>query len=205
VGRARRVPLLVGSNALEASTLRDLLPRIDRTVDAYRSWLTTTLGAAAGTVASLHPAATDAAVEPALMVLITDALGTCSARFAARTMAAAGAPACRYYFSRVHPGGERLGAYHGMEIQYVFGSFDPLLPYDDTDRRLSNAMMRYWTQFAATGNPNGGDLPPWPAYAADTDGHLELGTSIVADRALKTELCDIADRRWSLQWGPPPE
>jgi para-nitrobenzyl esterase len=203
-GFVQRVPLLIGSNALEASTLRDLLPPIERTAVAYRAWVTTTFGPAAGTVGSLYPASTDAAVEPALLMLITDVLGTCSARFAARSMAAAGAPAWRYYFSRVQPGGERLGAYHAMEIQYVFGSFDPLLPYDDTDRRLSNAMMRYWTRFAATGDPNAGDLPSWPAYATDTDRHLDLGSSIVAGHHLKAELCDIADAGFRTQWGPIP-
>jgi para-nitrobenzyl esterase len=33
----------------------------------------------------------------------------------------------------------------------------------------------YWTQFARTGNPNGKDLPHWPAYDSLSGSCLELG------------------------------
>jgi para-nitrobenzyl esterase len=31
-------------------------------------------------------------------------------------------------------------------------------------RQISDLMIGYWTNFAATGDPNGGELPPWPVY-----------------------------------------
>jgi para-nitrobenzyl esterase len=119
-------------------------------------------------------------------------------------MTAVGASAWQYYFTRVSPnGGDKLGAYHGMEIPYAFGVVDPLLPRTDVDARLSETMLGYWTRFATTGNPNGASLPEWPAYRKDTDLHLELGEQIQARGALRSDACAIGDMASRLQWGPP--
>jgi para-nitrobenzyl esterase len=61
-----------------------------------------------------------------------------------------------------------LGAYHGSEIQYLFdtGFFFEFTP---PQQQLSAAMVSYWTNFAATGDPNGGSLPTWSLYDPTTD------------------------------------
>ncbi|MEQ1692122.1 MAG: carboxylesterase family protein [Gemmatimonas sp.] len=200
--RTVRVPLLIGSNAREMTTLRTLLPRFDRTVEGYRKYLQT-MGLFAGAIEKQYPVTSDAAVEPALIDLFTDFVFTCSARFAARAMVSAGAPAWQYAFTRVYPKGETLGAYHGMEITYAFGVIDPLLPRTDVDARLSNSMMRYWTRFAATGDPNGDGLPAWPTYRKETDVHLDLGDDVRTGSGRKAEACAIADMANRVQWGAP--
>jgi para-nitrobenzyl esterase len=66
-----------------------------------------------------------------------------------------------------------LGAYHGAEIQYLFdtGFFFEFTP---AQQQLSQAMVSYWTNFAATGDPNGGSLPSWAPYNTSLDQFQSL-------------------------------
>ena len=66
-----------------------------------------------------------------------------------------------------------LGAYHGSEVQYLFdtGFFFEFTP---AQQQLSQAMVSYWTNFAATGDPNGGSLPTWSPYNTTVDQFQSL-------------------------------
>jgi para-nitrobenzyl esterase len=200
-GRQRKVPLLIGTNAREMTTLRYYLPAIERTVAGYRKWLAMTGGANAERLFALYPAATDSAVEGALIDATTDLLFTCPSRFAARATAKAGTSAYLYQFTRVLPGGEALGAYHAAEISYVFGNRLPWLPREATDDRLSAAMVRYWVSFATSGTPVSAGDPAWPAHEAGSDRYLELDTEIEARTGLRQAACDIIEPLYPLLWG----
>jgi para-nitrobenzyl esterase len=98
---------------------------------------------------------------------------------------------------------------HAMELHYVFGQPDYMeswkmlqflyakagaksaLPViTDSDRKVSEAMMQIWTQFARTGNPSVPGLIYWPPWTKDTDKYLyiadppvvKLGYSKVAQK-----------------------
>jgi para-nitrobenzyl esterase len=62
-----------------------------------------------------------------------------------------------------------LGAYHGAEIQCLFVYFGVPPPFTPDQELLSEAMIGYWTTFAATGNPNSANQPTWPRYSSTTD------------------------------------
>jgi len=131
----------------------------------------------------------DAAIESVTLTLFT-----APARYAADRMAAAGAPTYRYLFTAA-PLGERLGAFHGSELPYVFGS--GLLDLDlggDRSVELSAAMMDYWTAFATTGDPNTGDLPDWPLWSSATQHTQELGWTIRTIDHYQDHECDVAQQ-----------
>jgi len=114
--------------------------------------------------------------------------------------AAAGNPAYGYEFARVPPGREALGSIHGTDITYVFGTLDrPLIipgfppqGANAVDRQVSDLMQQYWTNFAKTGNPNGGDLPAWPRFEASSRAYLQFtAAGPVASEGLRRPYCDL--------------
>jgi para-nitrobenzyl esterase len=99
-----------------------------------------------------------------------------------------------YRFSRVRPNGAALLAYHGGEIPYVFDTADDWLPGDATDRKLAQAMLGYWVNFARTGDPNGEGLPEWPAFDPQAEDHQDLGDEVRSAQGIDPDLCRILDR-----------
>jgi para-nitrobenzyl esterase len=106
-----------------------------------------------------------------------DLVGACPVGAMAELTNAGGQRVFVYRFDRSVPGkGEaELGAFHSLEIPYVFGALhDPTwqwLPFTADDAALSNLVQTYWTNFAKSGNPNAQGLPDWPAW---TDGKMEF-------------------------------
>ncbi len=52
--------------------------------------------------------------------------------------------------------------------------------------------MAYWTNFAASGDPNGQGVPPWSAFTAASDQYQELGETVSTQAGYYPEAYDIA-------------
>lgn len=115
----------------------------------------------------------------------------CPSEGAAQGAAASGHNAWMYFFTRVRedPAGEEIGAYHGAEYPYIFGTHDAYMTTNATDRTLQEIMQRYWVQFAATGDPNSAHTPDWPLYQGPKPVVQELGDEVITIPAPGARLC----------------
>ena len=93
----------------------------------------------------------------------------------------------RYQFTKENG---HYGTYHSGEMIYVYGniyrSIHPFA-YDDSDLLLEENMVKYFTNFIKTGDPNGDGLPRWEKYDPNQDTIMELGDNIglISDRYLE--------------------
>ncbi len=123
--------------------------------------------------------------------LITAEAMVCPSQNLAANRTGSGGSAWIYYFTRQREdaAAENLGAYHGAEYPYVFGVHDDYMTTTDYDQELSALMQRYWVNFAATGNPNGADLPEWPSFERPDPMVLEFGDAVGQVPAIEAALC----------------
>ncbi|KAE9554135.1 hypothetical protein FO519_002672 [Halicephalobus sp. NKZ332] len=91
-----------------------------------------------------------------------------------------------YYYHFTHVSSQQtwphwMGVLHGYEINFVFG--EPFntqkYKYNKEEQELSSRFMRYWANFARTGDPNknpDGSYTPdtWPPYNGETQEYMNL-------------------------------
>ena len=206
-GRQNNVPVILGSNGDEGSSLG--AGRGPATLADYRRFSAETYGALASEFLAVYPAKRDEDVLEARVASYTDQSFGWEMRTWARMMRTVSSNAYLYFFSRVIPGDDagRLRAFHAGEIVYVFGNLGKSphqyanRAYDDTDRRLSEALVSYWINFAKSGDPNGEGLPAWPSYSRDADQSMEFGNTIEVRTGIRASRLDFMDRFYRAQRG----
>jgi para-nitrobenzyl esterase len=174
-GRQMRIPVIVGSNADEATVFGHAGPK---TVEEYKQYLSEDTGKYSAAESRLYPASSDQDVTPQWLRLQSDSFAY-GAYSMAQVMSRVGQSAYLYYFTYTETGKRaHLGAYHGEELRFLCDSF----PFDwensTDDKRLGDAIRKYWTQFVKTGNPNARGLTNWAAYDNRASQWLSLGRTI---------------------------
>ena len=101
-------------------------------------------------------------------------------------------PAYVFFFDAFIPGGDAFHfvpdgqSYHSAELWYVCGTLNRCWrPFDGKHYDLSNAMMKYWTNFAKTGNPNGEGLVNWEPVTSENENRLYLSESRIEMQKLE--------------------
>lgn len=199
-GGYNAVPLIIGSNSEEMSLSAPqvVFPfMVSGLINAYLP-----AGLQSQALALYPPGSSNGAARESYVALLSDAQFTAPARRAAQCISLnQEEPVWRYFFTHKHsiPQLAALGSYHGMELFYVFNTWEeatlgsgPLFsPQDDS---VQTAMLRYWVNFADTGNPNGEGLAGWPQYEATSDCYLEIKASPDGTGCgLRTAQCDLWD------------
>ena len=189
-GRQLDIPIIAGTNTDEGTMFAAFMPWTK--LAEVESAMAEAFGERAPDILALYAAKDDpASIFQTKNQFITDAWFVTGTRNMLRGAAKLGSPTYQYHFSRRSPSNPLWGAHHALEINYAFGNLE-----DDAqpvDQRISDAMIRYWVQFAATGDPNVEGLPMWPAYDAMNERHLELGDTIKTGSKLRRDAIDIFD------------
>jgi para-nitrobenzyl esterase len=187
-GSTAKVPYLLGSNNDEA-----MLFEVGVTPVTDQAGLSAAIaqnygGDAGATLAALYPLSEFDGGYPnpfqaALTRMKSDQMLICptldSAQLSAAQGVPAGVPAYAYNFDI--SAAVFLGACHGSELPYVFGTGTQLTA--GSQQAAASALMeRYWTRFAAMGSPSGGSDPTWPSFSASNNRRMQFtleGPSIV--------------------------
>ncbi len=179
-GQHNHVPLLIGSNSEEMSFYVPVVV----TPQMFQTFVQAIIPPVyePQVLAAYPPGTTTEQARASYVALVSDLQFTAPTRRVADCVSKNQVePVWRYFFTFRHTVSvlQSFGAYHGMELFYVFNTWEnaalgsgPLFrPADDS---VQQNLLRYWTNFARTGDPNGSGLVSWPEYASPADCYLEL-------------------------------
>jgi para-nitrobenzyl esterase len=196
-GKQAHVPLLVGWNS-EEMNWRALLGREEPTPENYQQAVRKLYGERADEALKLYPASTrDEVIESATDLAGDGFLGYSTWKWFDLQSKTGGSPVYRYFYSRPRPsmnpemgdaapglaGGvikgpqakanampPARGAVHSAEIEYALGnlSTNKVYAWTPDDYKVSKFMQEYFANFVKKGDPNGPELPTWPAVKSGT-------------------------------------
>ena len=115
-----------------------------------------------------------------------------------------------YYYFDQHPDYPEdsprygYGSPHGQDVAYVFMSLDTANQRTTMeDVELSEAIGTYWTNFAKYGNPNGEDVPEWPAFSDENPEVMYLGPTPHVGTVPSADALEVLDDYF--EWRRSPE
>jgi para-nitrobenzyl esterase len=202
-GKQAHIPLLAGWNADEVRG-QAILAKTKPTAASFVATAQTDFGDDAQKFLAVYPATTDAEALASAGDYASDRFIVYSTwRWLEAHATTGNAPVYRYRLDLGSPGDKNhnaiLGAFHSDDIEYVFGTLDsrPEAVWRPEDRKLSDQIGAYWTNFARTGDPNGPDLPKWPTYnAADQWQVMHLDATSEAKPDTQRDRYLFLDQVW---------
>lgn len=174
-GAQSHVPLLAGWNADEGKISVLNAPQLP-TAKSFAADARKRFGDEAGEFLKLYPASTDEeALLSAEQLSGDDFIAFSTWKWLNLHLKTGKSTVYAYRFDQVpatKPGAmagkvpaSEMGARHAGEIEYVFQTLKSVdVPWTEDDFKVSDTMSSYWVNFVRSGNPNGNDLPEWPAY-----------------------------------------
>lgn len=163
-GKENKVSLLTGWNENEGLMFGPAKSAADFIKDAQQQY-----GDDAKTFLQYYPADNDSEAAASQLNLGRDQIfGVQNYVWANLQSVQPNAKVFVYRFARKVPAtGEyvKYGAFHTGEVPYAYDNLKFVnRPWEDVDYKLANTMSSYWANFAKNGDPNGDNLPQWPAY-----------------------------------------
>lgn len=191
-GQGHDVPVLLGSNADETGNSVGLIPNEKAYETAVRAWAA---ASGAPNLATLllaaYPVTDYDSQRDAFVALTSDAKFTCNNRRDARILRDSfTSPVFRYHFDQVPENASVLtrlqGAYHGLELFYVFDRVGVFFEPGKSDLATQQAMTSAWAGLAASGSAG------WVEYGAKEELTLISGGATTGPDP-RAEPCDFWD------------
>lgn len=190
-GKQNEVALLTGWNQDEGLMFGPI-----KSAEDYQQQVRQQYGENADKLLNYYPAATDEEAAISQLAMSRDIIfGTQNYTWANVEASQNNRNLYVYRFTRKVPGtGQyaRYGAFHTGEVPYAYSNLKFVdRPWEPVDRRLEATMSAYWVNFVKTGNPNGDDVPPWPAYDLEEKRVMMLGSEVSAATIPDAEALDL--------------
>lgn len=192
-GRQNRVPILVGFNAEEGTTL-GAGSSLPGTAEAYEARVNSIYGDLAEMVLEVYPSSD---IRKSSLDSFRDSTFGWHMVTWANLTRHVEQPAYLYFFTHRPPGpmAQELGAYHAAEIAYVFNTVHTLRNQPTAiDYRLGDVMSDYWVNFAHHGVPSAPGQPAWKPYSNAERNYLLFGAQISAELNLLPDHWSLFDR-----------
>jgi len=185
-GKQADVPVMIGTTKDEGNYFSSFVPKKR---EEFESTLRKYYGSRVDPLLRLYSGESEQEVKAGGSRFVTDSWFVHPARQLLDAMSNVSSSAFQYQFAvAVNPA---IGTPHAMDLKYVFGTLDD--DATEAEQAASNAMIRYWSQFARAGVPNGDGLANWPVYGSDKS-YLRIAEQCKVDRQLAKESCDVLDK-----------
>jgi para-nitrobenzyl esterase len=198
-GQEARIPMLIGTTSREfgdAMPTDQLLKTIDRESGDLAAKAKAVYGLTPDAQGNVNQAS-DPLYGTAAQQWSADTEFHCPISSEALWHSAAGNSTFEYELDHAIPGQEAQGAVHSADLPYVWGYFPKqgniAGAFGAVDTKLSDLIEAYWTNFARTGNPNGGSLPVWPDLrtAQTYMQFTQNGEGVMSTRPLRGAQCEV--------------
>lgn len=168
-GEQAPVPILAGFDSGEIRSLRVLAPKPAASADEYEAIIRDRYVELADAFLKLYPSAN---MQESILATTRDGLYGWTAERLVRKQAAIGQPSFLYLWDHGYPAADNAGlhGFHASELPYVFGTLDgtgpkwPKIQDDPEEKRVSDAMIGYWSSFASDGKPQAANESKWPPF-----------------------------------------
>ena len=191
-GASSEVPLLIGTNRDEARFMLMMAPHLRKNppelsdaelLERIAPGCDHNADALIARYRAFHPQLSNFDL---LLRIESEQFRIRSIRLAEQKVAGGEAHVFMYLFTWVTPRLAKYGAYHGLEIPFVFDTISavPHIAADPEAEGLVSQMQRTWVEFARSGRPAAKGLPRWAPYSASARATM------------------VIDRQWTLEPDP---
>jgi len=186
-GVGPNIEIIAGANADEMALFFASLP-LNKL--GFETYVRQTFPQQANALFQMYPVPTDAEAWGQYVALWSDIAFICPALAFTKIVANQGISSYAYHFTHksVAPNLAPLGAFHSLELAYIFHNHAAfgILPTSD-DLKVGNDLIQAWSSFAITGVP----MTPtaWPVYSASAPAFANFEAEFSISKQLRNGRC----------------